>query len=144
MNQLKTYLQNVQARLENATEGPWKSLEYNASCDIQDSNGNVLIHIPYDDDLFPIKEDEANGQLIANCPTDLSTLLQIVRLQAEALEFYSKTHENDGAYVGQICFDRVQGNDCEVIGAFSIAGRKARQAIQQVETLVSGGKNDCV
>lgn len=141
MNNLKSYLQTVQARLKKATPGKWNAYDWPSFPKQDEYDSCVRIESESRITAFCFSgKPNHDALLIANCPTDLSTLLQIVKIQNDALEFYSKTHENDGAYVGQICFDRVQGNDCEVIGAFSIAGRKARQAIQQVNTLVSGGK----
>lgn len=56
--------------------------------------------------------------------TRLKSLLKEAR---EKLDFYSKPFVNEGAYCGNICLDRVHGSDCEVIGAFSIGGKLARQ-----------------
>lgn len=119
MNVLKTYLQNVQARLENATPGPWKvSIENSGSIfgDLDtDHNGDN----PYVGTVHGVNSRKGlNGDayLIANCPTDLSTLLQIVRIQSEVIE---KIADNT-----------------DYFGASDIAN----EAIEQVNKLVSGGE----
>lgn len=64
----------------------------------------------------------------------IKALEQKLAMAIEALEFYSKPYENEGAYVGQICLDRVHGNDREVIGAFSIAGKRARDTLSKLKS----------
>lgn len=123
MTPLKTYLQNVQARLENATPGKWEFT-------FQEPEGFPCCYI----DKEKTKDVTiADLNLIDQAPTDLSTLLQIVKIQSQALEFYGAGENiyQNGPILGE--------------GKFGPPlGTRARQAIQQVETLVSGGKNDCV
>ena len=121
MNQLKTYLQNVQARLEKATPGPLEIIRFDnddgtISYQVESALGeNHEIVSWHSEHACP--KPKANAELIANCPTDLSTLLQIVKIQNQVLETYALTNE-----------------------IFPEYGDIARQAIEQVETLVSGGE----
>ncbi len=116
---LKSYLQNVQARLENATPGKWAALNYMVYA--QSKPGTTfeipLIEANLSENDLTHEECEANAELIANCPTDLSTLLQIVKIQNQVLETYALTNE-----------------------IFPEYGDIARQAIEQVNKLVSGGE----
>ncbi len=118
---LKTYLQNVQARLEKATPGPWRHGNIGNS-----SVNHVFVNEPeYNNEIctFYISPDgkEGNKELIANCPTDLSTLLQIVKIQNDALSRFE--------YIDEVW--ALEKKDIYDI---------ARQAIEQVNKLVSGGE----
>ena len=121
MNSLKTYLQNVQARLEKATPGPLEIVRFDnddgtISYQVESALGeNHEIVSWHSEHACP--KPKANAELIANCPTDLSTLLQIVKIQNQVLETYALTNE-----------------------IFPEYGDIARQAIQQVNKLVSGGE----
>ncbi len=120
---LKTYLQNVQARLENATPGKWAALNYMVYA--QSKPGTTfeipLIDANPNENDLPHEECEANADLIANCPTDLSTLLQIVKIQNDALSRFE--------YIDEVW--ALEKKDIYDI---------ARQAIEQVNKLVSGGE----
>lgn len=109
MNVLKTYLQNVQARLENANQINLTNLPDYAS-------GLKISVIPVRGFELSVDVSLETAKLINHVPTDISTLLQIVKIQSEVIE---KIADNT-----------------DYFGASDIAN----EAIEQVNKLVSGGE----
>lgn len=114
MNVLKTYLQNVQARLENATPINLTNLPDYAS-------GLKISIIPVRGFEMSVDVSLETAKLINHCPTDLSTLLQVVKIQNDALSKFE--------YIDEVW--ALEKKDIYDI---------ANEAIEQVNKLVSGGE----
>ena len=70
-NELQPYLEEIKTRLESATPGPWKKTDYN------------LVTGPYSLKITTNSVKwygETNPELIANAPTDLKILVEMVEL----------------------------------------------------------------
>lgn len=139
MNVLKTYLQNVQARLEKATPGPLEIIRFDnddgtISYQVESALGeNHEIVSWHSEHACP--KPKANAELIANCPTDLSTLLQIVKIYSKAL----KTAQADLDLGLQLINNGITDIDSCKQGIENTA-LNIEKAIEQVNKLVSGGE----
>lgn len=87
---LEKYLAAVRQRLEKATPGPWRAIN---ELNVVTSQSHPLCTIsnPFhrqctDGENIYVGKD---ALLIANTPTDLTTLIEIVETLWEALHFYS-------------------------------------------------------
>jgi hypothetical protein len=97
----------IEDRLKAATPGPWDAHHddhgddygetwVKGSGDDHEDKWNKVCALSYDSSLF---ENHANNsKFIANCPSDLATLLEVVRVYQLALEVYAMTNESFPEY----------------------------------------------
>lgn len=85
MTDIHSALEEIRERLEKATPGPWISRKYEI---VAGAPYPVRVVADPDDESIPNVYDKF---LIAHAPTDISKLLRVVELQAEALMNIEKT-----------------------------------------------------
>jgi hypothetical protein len=81
-NPITTYLDEIEARLKAATPGPWRTRDKSTILSKTDFVASTFDNGPY----FDTELEETNSNLIAHAPTDLQTLIAIVRRYEEALQ----------------------------------------------------------
>lgn len=86
---LQDYISTVRARLEKATPGPWYVEEDQVRADLDPFNEHADCTVTVCE-VYRINEKLDGGEytreLIANAPTDLSTILSIVEIQAKCID----------------------------------------------------------
>ena len=108
----KAWLDEVEARAEKATIGPWAN-DYDRDACLIDSNG-AIIATTSDREWFSTgfskDQEKSNAEWIAKSRTDLPLLVKVLREAFGALEFYSKggnfnrdiwVHEELGHFTGK-------------------------------------------
>lgn len=91
MTPLQTFLAGVKKRLENATPGPWHISARKGS----GYEGSIRTSVPFSREIAFMQsnvgttggsQSDPDAQLIASAPTDLTTAIQIIEIQAKCLE----------------------------------------------------------
>jgi hypothetical protein len=136
---LNSFLKEVEERLSKATPGPWKLYVPNDCSNYEIVGPNIkesnykrsLLKIPhwgYDkNNEWMGQENIKNAEFISQMPTDLTKLIEIVKVQREALEKLHDSRKRD---------HREMDAQTEVYCMNNIA----ETAIQKADELARGGK----
>jgi hypothetical protein len=73
------------------------------------------------------KELDKQEKYIIQLAKENEALKEQLNKAESVIDYYSKPFVNGGCYIGNVDISRCHGSDCEVIGAFSIGGYKARE-----------------
>lgn len=122
MTPLDRYLSEVDEREKRTTPGPWEcGGSGTVICDCVE--GSIGFEVIATKDVEYLDRRNENRVFIAHSRTDILRLLEIIRIQGEALEFYSKEPHS-----------RSEMKRLEIMDA----GKKARTALERIDEIVSG------
>jgi hypothetical protein len=73
------------------------------------------------------KELDKQEKYIIQLAKENEALKEQLNKAESVIDYYSKPFVSGGCYIGNVDISRCDGSDCEIIGAFSIGGYKARE-----------------
>lgn len=150
-------LEQIAARLEKATPGPW-AYAYEYTCLVaisktrepytEGTKGSPSgfggeAELDLDSGINNDDKSEANGQFIAHSRADIETLLEVVKMQREALEFYA--NERNWHYTTYDNYHNMH-DDTRTIGEKhththrDVSGKRAFEALAEADKLLAESK----